>query len=42
VALDEKEKYNRVHVFQLTSTMWLKKNKDMGERRFFFATTNEE
>lgn len=42
IPLNEKEKYNKSFVFQMSATSWVKRQKELGERRFFYSAENEE
>ncbi|KAM3140572.1 hypothetical protein pb186bvf_007384 [Paramecium bursaria] len=42
IALFDKDKSGRDNVFQLSSTIWYKKNKEMSDRKFLFNAKNEE
>ena len=42
VPLNEKEKYNKNFVFYLNATTWIKKNKEMPDRIFYFAANDDD
>lgn len=42
VPLNEREKFNKNFVFYLNATTWVKKNKEMPDRQFYFAASNDD
>ena len=41
-ALDENEGYHKHHSFYINCTGWIKKMKEMNERKFYFAADSDE
>lgn len=42
VPLEENERYNKQYAFQMSVTGWMKKSKEMGERKFYLACKDED
>jgi adenylate cyclase 10 len=40
--LNDKEEVNKQNAFQISTSMWIKKQTEMEERKFYFAGLNEE
>jgi len=42
VPLNEKEKYNKNYGFYINASSWVKKNKEMTDRKFYFAANDDD